>query len=349
MSDGVREAVEALLGSRDVHDSAGAWSQERGLHLFGRLLDDAWHLVGLAEDLGGQGGELTDAVEVVAATARAGVPLPMAETNLVVPALLAAARLSLPADVRCAVVALPSAGAALAKDGAGWTITARALRVPWARWASHVLLPFDAAKGEIVALVELSSAVVQAGSNLLGEPRDDVLLHAMPVRKLVELDGPAGRARHQAEFMGALSRSVQMSGALDAMVSLTAGYVNERRQFGRPLSAFQAVQQQLAELAAEAAAAAAAVQEAVRVTASHGDMEWAIACAKVRVGMAAGTGARISHQLHGAIGVTQEYTLQRYTRALWSWREEFGSERVWSRRIAAELAASSSLWGRVTR
>ncbi|MCG8558673.1 MAG: acyl-CoA dehydrogenase, partial [Hyphomicrobiales bacterium] len=71
-----------------------------------------------------------------------------------------------------------------------------------------------------------------------------------------------------------------------------------------------------------------------------------VASAKIRVGEAAGEGAAIAHQVHGAIGFTQEHILHRYTRRLWGWRDEFGSESVWAvqlgRRVAAEGA--DALW-----
>ena len=51
-----------------------------------------------------------------------------------------------------------------------------------------------------------------------------------------------------------------------------------------------------------------------------------IAAAKVRAGEAAGVGAGIAHQVHGAIGFTYEHSLHFATRRLWSWRAEFGTE-----------------------
>ncbi|MDC3401591.1 acyl-CoA dehydrogenase, partial [Alphaproteobacteria bacterium] len=39
---------------------------------------------------------------------------------------------------------------------------------------------------------------------------------------------------------------------------------------------------------------------------------------------------RISHQVHGAIGFTQDYILQSFTRQIWGWRSRFGSEAFWA-------------------
>ena len=62
---------------------------------------------------------------------------------------------------------------------------------------------------------------------------------------------------------GALMRALQMVGAMERVRDLTVSYAAERRQFGQPLNRFQAVQQQLAELAGEVALAGAAVEAAV--------------------------------------------------------------------------------------
>ena len=56
-----------------------------------------------------------------------------------------------------------------------------------------------------------------------------------------------------------------------------------------------------------------------------------VAAAKAAASEAATIAARASHQAHGAIGMTKEYELGQLSRRLWSWRDEFGSERYWSR------------------
>jgi acyl-CoA dehydrogenase len=71
-----------------------------------------------------------------------------------------------------------------------------------------------------------------------------------------------------------------------------------------------------------------------------------VAAAKIRVGEAAAEGARIAHQVLGAIGFTQEHTLHRFTRRLWAWRDDFGSESHWALRLGGLVAAKGAdqLW-----
>jgi acyl-CoA dehydrogenase len=159
--------------------------------------------------------------------------------------------------------------------------------------------------------------------NYAGEPYDRV--------------SPAGYGRMLLD--GALVRSVQMAGALETVLALTVTYAQDRRQFGVPLATFQAVQQQLALLAGEVVAAVAAADRAAEFP-----TELNIAAAKVRCGEAAGFGSSLAHQVHGAIGFTEEHRLQQYTRRLWSWRDDFGTESEWAvyiGRLASAMGAAA--------
>jgi alkylation response protein AidB-like acyl-CoA dehydrogenase len=107
-------------------------------------------------------------------------------------------------------------------------------------------------------------------------------------------------------------------------------YANTRKQFGRPIGAFQAVQQQLAVCASEAAAAAVAAAAAGRAADRRGldDAGFEIGSAKVVAGEAAGTGAAIVHQVFAAIGFTDDHPLHLFTRRMWSWRTRRGGARL---------------------
>ena len=135
----------------------------------------------------------------------------------------------------------------------------------------------------------------------------------------------------------ALARACQIAGAISACLEMTAYYARERQQFGKPLASFQAIQQQMAVLAEEAAAARAACASAARA-ADRCEASFEIACAKLRANMAAGQAASIAHQVHGAIGFTKEYRLQKFTRRLWAWRSEYGNDRHWASRIGDRVA-----------
>jgi acyl-CoA dehydrogenase len=210
-----------------------------------------------------------------------------------------------------------------------------------------VVLALAGAERVVVSL-PADAFLVSPAVNLAGEPRDDLVvdgrLTGADVRPAP--DSVSATALHA---RGALARALAMAGALDRLVALTVRHACEREQFGRPIARLQAVQQELAVLAGEAAAAGAAADAAVLADGTeHAGL--AIAAAKIRAGRAAGTASAIAHQVHGAIGFTDEHSLHHLTRRLWAWRDEFGSEAEWSRRLGQVFAAAGPerVWSLLT-
>ena len=116
-----------------------------------------------------------------------------------------------------------------------------------------------------------------------------------------------------------------------------------------PLAKFQAIQQNLAVLAEQVAASNAAAEMATEAV--EGEIaRMAIGAAKTCIGEAAGIVASIAHQVVGAMGVTQEFSLHHLTRRLWSWREEYGNETYWAREIGQATAklGPDGLWPAIT-
>jgi hypothetical protein len=154
-------------------------------------------------------------------------------------------------------------------------------------------------------------------------------------------------------LFAALGRAAQMRGALEHILGLTVDYTNTRVQFGKPLGKQQAVQHQLALMAEQVAATGMAVDVAAQAftRGDAGQRLRAVAAAKLCAGEAAGKAAEIAHQLHGAIGFTMEYELQRYTRRLWAWRDAFGNEAAWALELGRLLTRADAppLWHTLTQ
>jgi acyl-CoA dehydrogenase len=305
---------------------------------------ELWNAVaeaGFLDALGGASGSaldgLADAVDILRSAGRHAVPLPLPETML---ARWLAKRVGLapPEGPLALSVDGPEDHVELRRAGADWQLTGTARGVPWARNARGLVI----STGVAVALVAPVSAVIEPGENLAGEPRDDVSLDLK-----LDARGVAG-APMDADAavvyrLGALFRAAQMAGALEEALQLAVTYAGDRVQFGRPIGKFQAIQQQLALAAEQVAASGVAVAGAV-AAAGAGDLAFAAAAAKLRVGEAAGKVCDIVHQVHGAIGFTHEHRLHQLTRRLWSWRDEFGVESVWALELG-RLAASQGADG----
>ena len=159
----------------------------------------------------------------------------------------------------------------------------------------------------------------------------------------------AARLRRWLLPFGALIRAQQMVGAMERCLDHALRYAMERKQFGRAIGKFQAVQMMLAEAAGQYAAATAAADLAAEAYRSDG-FDIAVAVAKARVGEAAGKVAEVCHQVHGAMGFTQEHPLHFATRRLWSWRDEFGHESFWQERIGRLVCrgGGAALWPMLT-
>jgi acyl-CoA dehydrogenase len=321
--------------------------------LWRALADAGLTGVGLPESSGGSGGSLADAVAVVRTLAAGAAAVPVAEQLLVAgPALVAAGLEPPPADEPLTVALAGSVTAEASDDGDGpgrFTLRGTAHDVAWGGVAAHLAVltaPPAGFDGALLALVDARSLRTSTAANLAGEPRDSVVLDGVGVGGAVLSEARAQEV--QARY--ALARAVQLAAALEAVLAWTVQYAQERVQFGRPIGKFQAVQVQLAEMAGEVSAVTALTDAAVQALARGENLVLAAAAAKVRAGAAVEPVARRAHQVHGAIGFTQEHKLHHLTRRCWSWRDEAGSELAWSRILGAGLLAGGAdqLWPALT-
>jgi len=132
----------------------------------------------------------------------------------------------------------------------------------------------------------------------------------------------------EARRRAAAITAAEMAGAIARVATMTAGYVTERQQFGRPISAFQVVAHGAARLATLAQAATWSSRLACTST-DPSDT----AGAKGWISAASAEVAALGHQLHGAIGFTEEYGLQRLSKRLRTLRFAYGDDRFHHRAL----------------
>lgn len=343
--DLVREAAERLFEKHCIPETMRrADGGEFPQPLWRALVESGYTTALVPENAGGAGLEMSDALSLLVSAGRHAVPAPLAETMLA-GWLLAAAGIPQPEGPLAVAPVREGDAVGASRDGAGWVLRGAASRVPWAARATTLVVLARCDERDLVALVAPADCRITGGSNLAGEPRDDIDFAGVrcTVAAFADVDATSLRA------LGAVMRSAQMAGALQSVLETSVQYARERVQFGRPIGRFQAVQQNLAVLAGQAAAATAAAEAAIEAAALDLGSP-AVAAAKIRAGEAAGIGAAIAHQVHGAIGFTQEHRLHYSTRRLWSWRDEFGNEAYWARRLGGAVAAAGAdrLWHGIT-
>jgi acyl-CoA dehydrogenase len=277
----------------------------------------------LSEDHGGFGGNWEDAVLVFRLAGCHALALPVAEAVI-------AAHLSGRRDGRGTIAS--TAQGRLADGHFSGTISG----ICYPQGADYVVAPAPDG-GSMV--VEVPDSALTITASLAGEPRG-----------AVTLESAAAQAVPGDVFaLGALARTAQIAGAMDASLAMSVEYANQRQQFGRALGKFQAVQQSLATFACEAAAANCAAIGVAQAMA-RGSAPYEIASAKLRANRAVGVGAALAHQVHGAIGFTQDYALHPFTRRLWAWRSEFGNDAYWSALLGAQIIArgAETFWADIT-
>ena len=308
-------------------------------------LTRAW----LAEEAGGAGVSARETWEVLRVAGAHACPVALAET-LLAGRLLAEAGLGVPAgELALAPVRLGD-GFVIDEEG---RVTGRARAVPHVAAAATLVVVATAGERQVVAIVPPDAAAATPRRADMGDGRADLALEG--VQALDARPLPDGWSADTPMALGAALRAAQMAGALEGVLALAVTHALEREAFGRPIARFQAIQHALARLAGEVAAALAvsgaammALDEAWAGSAGgHGDpIAIEVGAAKLRCGEAAYTGAMIAHQVHGAIGWTAEHVLQRYSRRLFAWRDDFGAESHWAAMLGDMVtdAGAEGLW-----
>jgi acyl-CoA dehydrogenase len=299
------------------------------------------HVIGVSGEHGGAG-DVGDACAVLRVSGRYACPVPLMET-LLARWVLGEAGLEAPEGP----LTIDNAGfAELPEIGNDGTFVSGQLeRVPYPDQAKSVIV-LAAQRGAVhVCLIDVATARKQLGQRITGQELASVdLVGSKPsliARSPVSADALTAR--------GALYRAQEIAGALSRVLEFAIEFSTQRVQFGRPIARFQAIQHHLADIAAEATAAEVAAENAADL-ASTGDAQLAAAIAKTRTGLAC-RAASVAHQVHGAMGATEEYPLHLFTRRLWDWRDDFGSETQWSEWLGNRFlrTGSSAIWQEVAR
>ena len=310
----------------------------------------------LPESAGGDGYGLAEQCSILAEIGRAVAPVPYLETIVLGAGAIARfgsqeqiARLAAPAAtgglIITAALAEPGTDAPLApstqaeRAGQAWRLRGTKTTVPAGRPATIFLVPAATEHGTAVFCVDRGEAGVTA------EPQQ--LIDGVAVRldlADVELadDRLLGRADGSvADWLGSratVGTCALQLGVTERALELTAEYARNRQQFGRPIGAFQAVAQRLADAYIDVEAIRLTMWQAAWRLESGLLCEEEIATAKF---WAADGGHRVAHtavHIHGGVGIDTSHLLHRYFTA--AKRNEFalGGATAQLRLLGAALA-----------
>jgi alkylation response protein AidB-like acyl-CoA dehydrogenase len=219
------------------------------------------------------------------------------------------------------------------RAGKSWIVSGKKALVPAAQMAHQLLIPATLEHGSVeVFIVDTDEAgvTVEPAPTTNGEPFGDVVLNncVLSYDRILG-DGGRGseivRSMHTRAMVGLCAMHL---GVCERALRIAADYTSTRKQFGRPIGSFQAVQQRLADAFIDI--------EAMRWTMWYA--AWLISEDRVSLRDAAiakfwasDAGARVvasAQQVHGGVGIDVTYPLFRYF--------------LWSKQIELSLGSASA-------
>ncbi|TAK79568.1 MAG: acyl-CoA dehydrogenase [Aquabacterium sp.] len=324
---------------------AGGWSAEA----WGELAELGLTGLAVAPDHNGLGFGPVEAMVTMEELGRALVVEPYAHVALVASALLGWSRAELAgpwlegiADGQARVVLAHQERQAryhlnhvftrAVQAGGQWTLSGIKHVVPMGGEACGYIVPARVSgsdadpAGIALFLVRHDAAGLRRPAYPLqdGSAASDLVLADTPAEELLGA-GPAYAALEHALDIGIAALAAEAVGAMERVVELTAEYLNTRRQFGVPISSFQALRHRLADMKMQLELARSMSYYATLKLGELPDTRRrALSQAKVQIGQSARYVGQQAIQLHGGIGVTDEYLVGHYFKRLTCIELSFG-------------------------
>ncbi|MBN3821934.1 acyl-CoA dehydrogenase, partial [Paraburkholderia sp. Se-20369] len=168
----------------------------------------------------------------------------------------------------------------------------------------------------------------------------DVTLDGVIVGDDARIDGGLDALQHGIDH-GIAALCAEAAGAMERLIEITAEYLRTRRQFGKPLGAFQALQHRMADMLIEKELALSMAYVAAQALddADPRERTRKLAAAKVMVAKAGRYVGQQAVQLHGGMGMTDELEVGDYFKRLTMFDPLFGDSDFHVARYCAALAS----------
>ncbi len=339
LRDTVRKWVEKAYGferRRDIVKAGGfskeAWQGLADLGLLGLHVPEAH---------GGMGFGPVDAMVVMEELGRGIVLEPYAPVALVAASLLCwshAAQapgwmqaitegkqlLVLAHQERSSRYALAKVATTARKSGDGWQLDGVKTMVPAGAHADAFIVParvsgaLDDPQGIALFVVakEASGVAVRGYPTQDGGCAADLTLKGAPAVELLPI-GKAFPALEHAIDIGIAALCAEAVGAMETLVAVTVEYMNTRKQFGVAIGSFQALRHRIADVKMQLELARSMSYFAsLKLNEPAPARRRALAQAKFQLGQSMRCVGQQCIQLHGGIGVTDEYIASHYFKRL---------------------------------
>jgi alkylation response protein AidB-like acyl-CoA dehydrogenase len=310
-----------------------------------------WLALPVPEALGGLGGGPVELALLMEEFGRGLVNEPLVESSVLCGALLAHPKAQGPVAKRLESLVSGQALFTLAhmeggdrsefearvtsharRDGNGWRLNGSKHLVRHGASASHWLVTarVDGHEGFALFVVARNAAGSAATSHLMIDGTRAADLHfnevALDADALLLLPEDAHSALESALNHALLALCAAAIGSMEAVMAMTADYLKTRVQYGQPLARFQALQHRMAEMFVETDQARAALYRAIAALEAGDTLAGAqaLSAAKWLISQAGLFVSGQGIQLHGGIGVTEEYAVGHHYKAMVSFDKRLG-------------------------
>ena len=307
----------------------------------------------LPETLGGLGGGPVETMIVMEALGGALVTEPYLETVVLAGAVLrqaggeasetllrgiaaGSARVALAHGEASARYALDDVRTRAVRQGAGWRLDGAKAVVVGAPTADRLIVSARtsgdarAADGISLFLVDPSAAGIERHPYRLVDERAaaDLTLRGVEVGPdaLIGAEGAASPLIRRAMDEAIAALCAEAVGVMRRMLNDTIAFAKERKQFGQPLAAFQALQHRMVDMyMAVERAVSATYLVTLKLDADDDARALAVSAAKATIGETTRFVAQNAVQLHGAMGMTEELPVGHFFRRAMVIEQQFGS------------------------
>lgn len=363
LREAVRRWVDKGFAFERRHALAKAGGHSRAV--WGELAELGLAGLAVPESQGGLGFGPVEAMLVNEELGRGLVHAPWTNAALAVPALLAAAPEALQREwlpriaegsalvvlaqqERAARWALDRPATRAERRGEGWVLSGSKIVVPAGDEADAFVVPARIAGGDGdragigLFVVEAGAATIMPYPTQDGARAADLVFAAAPAALIAE-DG-LDRLEHAVDIAlaGVAAEGV---GLMDRLLAMTVEYLNTRRQFGVAIASFQALRHRVADAKMQLELARSMSYYAtLKLGAPAAERRRAVAQARVQLGQAMRFVGQQCIQMHGGIGVTDEYAGSHYFKRLTVLELAFGDTLHHLGEVAARMEDTAGVF-----
>lgn len=316
-----------------------------------QFADLGWLAINVPEDCEGLGGSHADLLVLSQALAPALIVEPWSTTAVIATELIKKLGSTHQRDACLPPIAAGSARWAVAwmepssrygirrigttarRTKTGWTLSGTKIPVQYLPLADHILvsarvLDEQEKIGLFVVEPAATGVAIRPFETIDGQRGGELILSEVAISTEAALgDGSdATGALEQALDLAAAVSCAEAVGAMRCVNQLTTDYLRSRKQFGEPIGKFQALQHRLANMymAEQRSISAVTMLQYALQNSSPQEREYAVSAAKVQIDKCARYIGQQAIQLHGGIGITDEYIVSHYFKRLTGIGSQYG-------------------------